>query len=127
MGEIIYAIKGESVANKTNMLSLNASIEAARAGEHRKSFAVVANEIKKLAENTKEQVSSIKYIVSGLNKKISNTSSEINHVISKFSDSKGSINNAFSGIKDITSAMSSVGDSFTSISANIEEQTATTQ
>ncbi|PJI10561.1 MULTISPECIES: methyl-accepting chemotaxis protein [Clostridium] len=125
INSLIGVIK--SVANKTNMLSLNASIEAARAGEHGKGFAVVANEIKKLAENTKEQVSSIESIVSGLNEKIFNTSSEIDLVIDKFSTSKDSINNASSGIKSITSAMNTVGDSFTSISANIEEQTATTQ
>lgn len=117
----------ESVADETNLLSLNASIEASRAGEHGKGFAVVANEIKKLAENTKEQVSSIQNIVNGLNEKIFNTSSQVDHVINNFSNSKTSIKDASSGIKSITSAMGNVGYSFTSISANIEEQTATTQ
>ena len=115
------------VANQTNLLALNASIEAARVGHHGRGFAVVADEIKKLAESTRQQVIYIQDIVDNLNTKISNTSIEIDNVIISFKTSKTHIDEAASGIKGINGAISSVGESITNISANVEEQSAATQ
>jgi uncharacterized protein YoxC len=62
----------EAIAEQTNLLALNASIEAARAGEHGRGFAVVAEEIRKLADNTKDELEGMRKFM----KEIKNSSHE---------------------------------------------------
>lgn len=65
-----------SVANQSNMLGLNAAIEASRAGEMGKGFSVVANEIRKLAAQSKETVPQIKVLTDEIKNKISSVNKE---------------------------------------------------
>ncbi|TKJ24185.1 MAG: hypothetical protein CEE43_00445 [Promethearchaeota archaeon Loki_b32] len=88
-----------NIADQTNILALNASIEAGRAGEHGTGFAVVANEVRKLAEESKRAVI--------------NTGDKINEIISKF-------RLAFHSVEGITSSTEQQ-------TASMEEITATAQ
>ena len=80
IGQISKVVKG--LSDQSNLLGLNAAIEAARAGDAGRGFSVVADEIRKLATNSKENVTQIDEITKGIQEAINN------------------LNNAFEGITD---------------------------
>ncbi|MBZ8180353.1 methyl-accepting chemotaxis protein [Oscillatoria salina] len=71
IGDISRMVR--NLANQTNMLALNASIEAVRAGEHGKGFGVVATEIRKLADQSKEFAEKIGILIAEINQAVNST------------------------------------------------------
>ncbi|WP_429757310.1 methyl-accepting chemotaxis protein [Bacillus sp. S10(2024)] len=78
IGDILEVI--QNIADQTNLLALNAAIEAARAGEHGRGFAIVAEEVRKLAEQSSSSSNEIGKLITEIQEDMSKTVSSMNHV-----------------------------------------------
>lgn len=134
--DIIKIIDG--IANQTNLLSLNATIEAARAGDAGTGFGVVASEIRKLAEKSKQSADEITEIINNMTVVAKNTTSKTEETIQSVADGGkviklteetfkiiyDKIQKANEDVDKITKNIGDVNDIATSVAAITEEQSA---
>jgi len=106
IGVIVETI--EDIASQTNLLALNAAIEAARAGEHGKGFAVVADEVRKLAERSSSATKEIGGLISGIQKTVAEAVKAMDEGSKEVELGVSSANKAGTALMEILSAAEAV-------------------
>lgn len=125
IGEIVQVIN--DIADQTNLLALNAAIEAARAGEQGRGFAVVADEVRKLAERTTKATKEIAGMIKQIQKITVEAVDSMNEGTKEVEKGKILANNAGHSLREIVEGSQKVVDIVTLVATASEEQSATSE
>ena len=122
IGEIIKVIN--EIAEQTNLLALNAAIEAARAGEHGRGFAVVADEVRKLAERTTNATDEVSGSIQEIQREIKSAGESMRHNTERVHSGVELARTAGDALSQIMQGSGTVESAIASIAAAAEQQSA---
>ncbi|GHU29335.1 histidine kinase [Betaproteobacteria bacterium] len=125
ISSVVQVIK--EVADQTNLLALNAAIEAARAGEQGRGFAVVADEVRKLAERTAQSTGDISTMVGKIQVSAKEAVGEMNRVVTQVDEGQTLAQDAGARIQTIRDEAGRVSQAVTEISNALREQSLASQ
>ncbi len=125
IGAIMNVIS--DIADQTNLLALNAAIEAARAGEAGRGFAVVADEVRKLAEKTMQATVEVGSAIAGVQTSVERNMKNVDSSVNSIVAATNLANDAGQSLNEIVYLVDSSADQIRTIATAAEEQSATSE